>query len=172
MYQYRLVHLSQFLRAFVKLPVINVAKIIIDATIAAGGDKALEADNAHFVQLMQPIQVIRDQTAQLRGVDGQFTFCRVKLEFNRLTIDRRRQLIERHLNHRGNTAFRRRARTGFIAFPVGTARFRNVGMRVNHARRNDQSRRIQHIFRFPQVLANRGDFSALDGDIDNSRFVF
>lgn len=57
MYQYRLVHLSQFLRAFVKLPVINVAKIIIDATIAAGGDKALEADNAHFVQLMQPIQL-------------------------------------------------------------------------------------------------------------------
>ncbi|MEA5720431.1 arginase family protein, partial [Salmonella enterica subsp. enterica serovar Virginia] len=44
----RQIHLPQFLRAFVKLPVINVAKIIIDATIAAGGDKALEADNAHF----------------------------------------------------------------------------------------------------------------------------
>ncbi len=56
MYQYRL-SISPILRAFVKLPVINVAKIIIDATIAAGGDKALEADNAHFVQLMKPIQL-------------------------------------------------------------------------------------------------------------------
>ncbi len=63
-----------FARAFAKLPVINVAKIIIDATIAAGGNKAL-VPTTPTSSSSCTIRVIRNQTAQ-RGVDGQFTLPR------------------------------------------------------------------------------------------------
>ncbi len=88
---------------------------------------------------------IRNQTAQLRGVDGQVPFAASNLAQSRLTIDRRRQLIERHLNHRdGNTAFSPpRSCTGFITFPVEFWPVQKcVGMRVNHAAGSNQSRRI------------------------------
>ncbi len=93
------------------------------------------------------------------------------LELNRLTIDRRRQLIERHLNHRGNTAFRRRARTGFTAFPVGTARFRNAYARQPCPAKRSIPSHPAH-FSLPACSRQSRDFSAPDGDIDNSRFVF
>ncbi len=59
--------------------------------------KAL-ADNAHFVQLMQPIRGYKKPNRPACAASMVSTFCRGRL--NRLTIDRRRQLIERHLNHR------------------------------------------------------------------------
>ena len=87
MHQYRLSHFSQLLRAFVELPVVNITEIIIDTAVTAGGNKAFEADNTDLIQLgKQAIEVIRDQTAKLRSIDGQLAFCRIKFQFNGFTI--------------------------------------------------------------------------------------
>ena len=69
-HQHGLLHFGQLLRAFEKLPVVNVAEVVVDPAIAAGGDKAFEAHHAHFIQLMQAVQIIGNQAAKLRGVDG------------------------------------------------------------------------------------------------------
>ena len=45
-------------------------------------------------------------------------------------------------------------------------------MRIDHARRNDQTRGIHDLLRLAQVLTNSSDFTVVHRDIDYPGFVF
>ena len=171
-HQYRLLHLGQLLYAFEELPVVNVAEVIVNPAIAAGRDEAFEPHHAHFIQLVQPVKVIGDQAAKLRGIDGQLAFRGVEFQLNGLSIDGCWQLVQRHFDHRSDAAFCRRAGARFVSFPVGTARLRDVRMRIDHPRRNDQPRGIHDLLRVPQVFTDSGNFAVSNRDIDHPGFVF
>ena len=134
MHQYRLIHFRQLLRAFVELPVVHIAEIIIDTAVTAGGNKAFKANDTDVIQFVQTIEVVRNQPPKLRGINGQLAFSRIKFQFDGFTIHRCWQLVEGHFDHRGDTAFCRGTRPCLISFPMGTTWLRDMGMRINHTR--------------------------------------
>ena len=81
-HQHRLSQFAQLLRTFEELPVIDVTEVVVDTAIATGCDEAFEADNAHFIQLMQTVDVVRHQATELRRIDSQLAFGGIKLQFN------------------------------------------------------------------------------------------
>ena len=87
MHQHGLLHFGQLLYAFEELPIVDVAEVVIDPAVTAGGDEAFESHHSHFIQLMQSVEVIRDQAAKLRGIDGQFAFRRVEFQLNGLPVN-------------------------------------------------------------------------------------
>ena len=81
-HQHRLPQFAQLLRTFEELPVIDVTEVVVDTAIATGRNEAFEADNAHFIQLMQTVDVVRHQATELCRIDSQLAFSGIELQFN------------------------------------------------------------------------------------------
>ena len=55
--------------------------------------------------------------------------------------------IERHFENRGRSTRRSGARTGAESFPIGSARFVEMNMGIDHAGKNRQALRIDFLAR-------------------------
>ena len=81
-HQHRLPQFAQLLRTFEELPVVYITEVVVDTAIATGRNEAFEADNAHFIQLMQTVDVVRHQATELCRIDSQLAFSGIELQFN------------------------------------------------------------------------------------------
>ena len=127
--------------------------------------EGLEANYPPLVEDMEVVEVVRDKTAPEAKIHHRFLRGDCKLLIEGGGRRRRRVGIEGHLEHGRHAAGGGTARSGIPAFPVGAARFVEVDVRVDDARKNDEIPRVDGLVAIPHFTSDCGDGAVDDRDV-------
>ena len=133
---------------------------------SGGAHECLEADHATVRELVEPIDVARDEAAPEREVD----VCRPRgdreLEVERGSVERRRARVQRHVGERRRAACCERLRAVVEPLPVGPAGIVAVHVRVDDAGEDVEPRGVDRLLRATlEVGADLGDQPVADADV-------
>ena len=158
-----------FRDAFAALEELVVGDVLEVAGLSrpAGRDERLEGGDAGVGQGREVVQVPGNDPAHRAVVDPALIFGGFELQFERLDRRRGGDRVEGHLDERGDAARGHRLGAGFVAFPFGAARFRDVHVRVDHAGHHVEPRGVDDFLGRGRIdlVGDFGDAAVLDGDV-------
>lgn len=127
--------LCDFAGALVELPVGHVFEV---AGLAgtAGCNEGLEGSDAGVREGREIGEVPGNEAAHRGEVDPALAFSGLQLDFETRNIRRAGNLVEGHLDERGDAARSHGLRTRAVAFPFGAAGLGEVHVRIDHAGEN------------------------------------
>ena len=129
---------------------------VVDAAV---GHERLEADDTAGGQLVHLLDAPRHEPAPEREVDVRRAARRGQLGLERACVDRRRVGVQRHVDSAREAAGRERARAAAPAFPGGAAGVVEVHVRVDQARQDVETARVDDLVRVvaehARLLASR-----------------
>ena len=158
--------LRDFAGALIELPVGHVLEV---AGLAgtAGCDEGLEGGDAGVREGREVGEVPGDEAAHRGVVDPALAFGGLELDFKTRNIRRAGDLVEGHLDERGDAARSHGLRARAVAFPFGAAGLGEVHVRINHAGENVFAGSVDFLTgRLFDAVREANDHAVLHADVE------
>src|SRR5258708_18802220 len=132
---------------------------------AARAHERLEAHDPALDQRLQLVEVARHEPARQSEVDLGRVLHRLELQVERGDVRRHREVVERHVDEGRVAPGGQRRRLVRDVLPFGPARFVEMDVRIDAARKHVQAGRVDLFAVAGKVEADRNDLVAGDRDI-------
>jgi len=132
---------------------------------AAGRHERLEGHHAVLVKLVEILEVTADIAAPVAVVDHRMRRHGVPFDAQRGAIERRRVVVQGHVQHCSDATGSRRAGAGGIALPMRAARFVQMDVAVHQTRQQVQPAGLQRVCRLDSGVGRQdgGDLARHNG---------
>ena len=157
--------------------VVDVLKVAVvgDGAVAAAGDECLVAHDATVGELLNAaVEVVGGQAAQGSDIDAELTGASSLLDSEALAVGGGGNLVEGHLDDRGDAALGACSGAGEVALPavaIAAAGVGDMGVTVDHARAHNEAGGIDGLGAL-KIGADSGDLAIGYGDVGYGLAVF